>query len=247
MQRITFSILILSLLLFSCRSKKPVTDTGAGTKERSANFIMKKMISNQVDADWMTGKMKLNVKSEALTMGLSGNIRMEKDKAIWMNVKKFGFEVARVLIEPDSVFVIDRINGERIAEDLSYVQKTMNFPANFEMLQAIMLGNPVFFTKNFEIENDSTGYKLYSEASTPRSNYFLSSRDFSIERMVFDEVNPQRFMEITQGKYQTAGKNGNFPYFRTFDVDSKETGKVNLKIEFSNVEFDVPKSMPFKK
>ena len=249
MKKFTFLIFACSLLALSCKTKKVVTKDG-GAKELTGNFLMKKLITNQVNTGWMTGKVKLNAKSKDLpggAMSFSGTIRMEKDKAIWLSVKKFGFEAARVLIEPDSVFVNVRFGGENIREDLGYVQRKLNFPANFEMLQSIMLGNPVFFTKEFEAKADSISYQLYSETSSPRSQYVIKSADFLIEKMLFEESNPSRKMEINQSNYQLTEGVGNFPYFRNYEMNSNETGDVNLKMEFSSVEFGQPAKMPFKK
>jgi len=250
MKKITIFFLAFSFIALSCKTKKVVTDTSENAEARTASFLMKKLVTNQIQADWMTGKMKLKVRSQDLPgggMSLTGNIRMKKKEAIWMNVKAFGFEVARVLIEPDSIFVIDRFGGNNVKEDLSYIQKKMNFPANFEMLEAIMLGNPVFFTKDFEAKLDSSGYQMYSETSSPKSNYYISPEDFLIDKMLFEETNPQRKMQIVQEKYQTVEKNGSFPYFRNFEMNSAETGDISLKIDFSNIEFDKPAKMPFDK
>lgn len=250
MKKFTFIILACSLLALSCKTKKVVTDKEGGSKELTGSFLMKKLITNQVNTDFMTGKIKLNAKSKDLpggAMSFSGTIRMEKDKAIWLSVKKFGFEAARILIEPDSVFVNMRMFGDNIREDLGYVQRKLNFPANFEMLQSIMLGNPVFFTREFEAKADSTSYQLYSETSSPRSQYVIKSADFLIEKMVFEESNPTRKMEINQANYQSTEGVGNFPYFRNYEMNSQETGDVNLKIEFSSAEFGKAAKMPFKK
>jgi len=250
MKKFTFLIFTCALFALSCKTKKVVTEKEGGSKELTGSFLMKKLITNQVNTDWVNGKIKINAKSKDLpggAMSFSGTIRVQKDKAIWLSVRKFGLEAARVLIEPDSVFVNMRMFGDNIREDLGYVQRKLNFPANFDMLQALMLGNPVFFTKEFEAKADSTGYQLYSETSTPRSNYSIGANDFLIEKMVFDEVNPSRKMEINQSKYQLIEGVGNFPYFRNYEMNSQETGDVKLKIEFSSAEYGKPAKMPFRK
>lgn len=247
MNQIKFLLIaLIALLAFSCKSKKVVTGTKTEVVENSAKAMQKLMIKNQVGADWLSAKLRLNLKSEQLTIGLSGNLRLEKDKAIWINVKKFGIEAARVLIEPDSIFVIDRFGGNDVAEDLSYVQRKMNFPANFEMLQALVLGNPVFFSKELEMEEDTAGIRLFSENSNPKSSYLLNSADYSLLQMSFSESAPPRLMEIEQSDYQLIADR-NFSHLRVIDADSKDSGKVNLKIQMSSVEFNMPKKMPFKK
>jgi len=217
-------------------------------KEQKADFLVDKVVTNQVKADWFNSRVKLNVEGDAvMNIGLSGTLRMEKDKAIWLSLKKFGFEVARALITPDSAYVLNRVNGDHVAEDLGYVQRKMNFPANFQMLQAMVLGNPVFFTKDFETKLDSTGYTLWSETSSPKSTYLLNGEDFSLQAMAFEEYNPNRLMKVNLENYKTVGGNRNFSHDRYFDIRSESTGNMKVKLVFSNVEFDVEKNMPFSK
>ena len=248
MNKIKFIIFgLVVLMAFSCKSKKAATETKIEPMvESSAEALKGVLIKNQVGADWLSAKLKLNLKSEQLTIGLSGNLRLEKDKAIWINVKKFGLEAARVLIQPDSIFVKDRFGGNDIAEDLSYVQRKMNFPANFQMLQALVLGNPVFFTNDLEMKKDSTGLVLFSESSTPKSNYVIDESNFTLRQMSFRESAPPRLMAVEQSDYQEVA-NRLFSHLSVIDADSKDSGKVNLKIQMSSVEFNVPKNMPFKK
>ena len=217
-------------------------------KKQDAAFLMDNMIKNQVQADFLNSKIKLGVEGDnVMNVSLSGTLRLEKDKAIWVSLKKFGFEVARALITPDSVYVLDRIQGNNTAEDIGFVQRKMNFPANFEMLQAIVLGNPVFFTKDFNSKIDSTGYQLWSNTSNPKSTYHLNGSDLSIQKMKFDESNPNREMTIVQDDYKIGDDQRNFSYLRNIAVQSQKSGNMNLKLQFSNVEFDVPKTMPFNK
>ena len=237
------------LIQFSCKTKK--VDNGevvTPVKKQDAAFLMDNLIQNQVNADFLSSRIKLGVEGEnVMNVSLTGTLRMEKDKAIWVSLKKFGFEVARALITPDSVYVLDRLQGNNTAEDIGYVQRKMNFPANFQMLQAIVLGNPVFFTKDLDSKIDSTGYQLWSNTSNPKSSYNLNGTDMSLKQMKFDESNPQRVMTILQDNYQTGEDKRNFSYLRNIFVQSKQSGNLNLKIQFSNVEFDVPKNMPFTK
>lgn len=244
---ITISLLSI-IFLFSCKTKKINNVTTAIGKEKKADFLVKNMITNQVKADWLSSRIKLNVEGDAvMNIGLSGTLRMEKDKAIWLSLKKFGFEVARALITPDSAFVLDRINGNNIAEDISYVQRKMNFPANFQMLQAMVLGNPVFFTKDFETKIDSTGYTLWSDTSSPKSTYLLGGVDYKLKAMAFEEYNPNRLMKINLEDHQMVDGKRNFSHKRYFDIRSDNTGDMKVKLEFSNIEFDVEKKMPFTK
>jgi len=46
-------------------------------------------------------------------------------------------------------------------------------------------------------------------------------------------------------EYKAANDKQDFSYLRKFVVDSRETGKVEVNIQFTQVELNVPISMPF--
>ncbi|MCB0661207.1 MAG: DUF4292 domain-containing protein [Saprospiraceae bacterium] len=242
--RITsFLFIVLSILTVGCRLGKESLDA---TKERDAAYLQKKLIGQQVKADWFSAKIKAKHDSEDLSISFSGNLRMQKDSAIWMNIKKFGFEVARVLIQPDSIFVIDRFNNEFIAEDLQFVQRMVNFPANFSMIQSMLLGNPVFFTRTLTSSIENKQYKLSSSnGSTPKSTYWMDGR-YQLVQMKFEEPSEKRWLDMSQSEFVMQDKSP-FAQKRVLHMDSPDTGKMTVELEFSDIEWNVPKSMPFNK
>lgn len=71
----------------------------------------------------------------------SYRIHMLQDSLIWIKVSKLGFEGARVLIRPDSIFVLNRINKEVYAEDYSIAEKYTGLKADFGVLQDLLVGH----------------------------------------------------------------------------------------------------------
>jgi hypothetical protein len=238
------AFLVLTIfILAGCRLGK---DSLEATKDRDAEFLMEKMIGNQVNVEWLSAKIKAKHESEDLNISFSGNLRMKKDSVIWLNIKKFGFEVARVLIQPDSIFVIDRFNDEFIAEDLQFVQRMVNFPANFQMIQSMLLGNPVFFTTKLESSLVNKMYQLKStKGSSPSSLYILDGR-YQLREMKMEETANKRFLEVVQTEFMPL-KKAAFPKNRVLQMDSPDTGKMQVELQFTDIEWDVPKSIPFKK
>ncbi|MEZ4949552.1 MAG: DUF4292 domain-containing protein [Saprospiraceae bacterium] len=237
------AFLFIVLLLPACKLGKNSLEA---TKDRDADFLINKMVTNQVNVEWFSAKIKAKHESEDLSIGFSGNIRMKKDSIIWLNVKKFGFEVARVQIEKDSIFVIDRFNDEFIAEDLQYVQRMVNFPANFSMIQSILLGNPVFFTKNLMAGIENKTYHLKSkEGKEPNSEYILDGQ-YKILSMEFSEPTKKRWLTVDQAGYSEI-QNQNFAHERVLSMDSPDTGKLKVELSFSDVIFNEPTSFPFSK
>jgi hypothetical protein len=241
--KFSYLLILLFIIIGGCRLGKESLEA---TRERNADFLMQKMIENQVNVDWFSARIKAKHESEALNISFTGNLRMKKDSVIWMNIKKFGFEVARVLIQPDSIFVIDRFNDEFIAEDLQYVQRMINFPANFQMIQSMLLGNPVFFTTKLESALKNKMHHLQSRKGTSPSTQYLLDGKYQLREMNLEEAAENRFLSVLQGEFVKIGKNS-FSINRILKMDSPDTGKLQVELTFSDIEWDVPKSIPFNK
>lgn len=126
---ILFGSLLCSLGLVSCRSTKTLVESNVEMETISYNSLDIKQIG-------------ISVKNDEQTTNLYGSLKIKKDEFIWLSVSlpPFGIEVARMLITPDSVKVLDQINKEFLVTDFSYLSKTIGFPLNFKVLQNVLSG-----------------------------------------------------------------------------------------------------------
>lgn len=233
------------LLTAACSSGKKTAATEI--KEKSPDFLVRQMIAGQVNADWMDAKAKVDFDNGYMSMGATANIRLRKDSVLWIAVKKLGFEVGRALITPDSVFVLDRLNNEAVLKDIGYLAKLYNIPADFQILQSMLLGNPLFFmTRGFEAESEEQTYHLYGEQDGMESHYWLNGQELNLQRMHFNDLRNRRQIQMSFEDYGQNSEDQKFSYLRNLEVDSRETGKVAIGIRFSQVEFNVPKNIRFE-
>ena len=243
------SFLVLSLLLLLTSGCGIFRKADAGAEalpERSAKWLVKRMAQEQVQADWLSARARINYRGDDMAISATANLRMRKDSVILGNVRKLNIEAGRALIRPDSFFVIDRINREYARQPLSAVTSLLPFPANFQILQTVLLGNPFFFTTDLQEGIEGPFYTLSGEDKNFSATYYVDGLDFTLRRLVVNEKQENRTLDMELSKYQPLGKKQNFAYIRTLTVDSPETGRMNIEIEFSNVEINIPKSIDFE-
>lgn len=207
---------------------------------------MKRLLDNQVQAEWLGAKAKVSFSDEYGGESASCNIRIRKDSVIWMNLKKFSIEGARVLIRPDSVFVVDRINGQYLAKPFEYLQKEYHLPVNFQGLQAILLGNPVFFSSETSSTVDSSLYLLTQKTDRLEAKYWLDDAKALLRRFLVDDFREQRSLDVKATDFRQLDDKQNFSYVRHLNLNSKDTGRMNVVVEFSKVEINVPQKMEFE-
>jgi hypothetical protein len=68
-------------------------------------------------------------------------LRLHNDSAVWVSIKAMGVEVARAIITPDSIKVLNHLNRTHYARPFKYVQSITGVPVNFGQFQDILVGN----------------------------------------------------------------------------------------------------------
>ena len=118
---ILFSVLIVA---FGCKVRKPsaplVTGTKTEVKAGSEAEILSRISQKQVDYNTAVIKAKADLRIDNNDNEVGMNIRMEKGKAIWVSVTAIaGLEVARALITPDSIKILNKLES-------TYIKKPFN-------------------------------------------------------------------------------------------------------------------------
>ena len=241
---------LATLLAASCNPKTagPAADnatTPAGKLKLAQ--VLRTIDANRNTAEWMDAKARVDLESEKLDIGGTAVIRVHRDEAIWMSVKKFGFEGARALIRPDSFFLYNRLQGDYIAEPLSYIEEKYKIPARFDLLQEIFFGNAIFLTEKLTVEQRATDIRLTGKTAEFATQHLIDPATFQLVSMELLELGQDRQLNVTNGDYQrVAGVEKPFPLTRSVAIDGGDkVGKAGMELEFTEVTFGQEVAMPF--
>lgn len=244
MRLFQFSLLLLIIALFfsSCKATKKV----GGKEVISAETLKRDLIKNQVRAEGIDARAKVRFKDGSMSQSATATIKMITDSLVWMSVRKFGFEVARAQITADSVYFVDRFNRQYAIEDLSFLSETYGLPASLETLQAVLLGNPVFFSSApMRLERAESYYKLSSEKDI-KATYWIGVLSRELSKINFEQPEEEQQIEINLLDYKPLSDSQLFSYLRKMNVNSSATGEIELELEFTDVKLDQPKSIRFE-
>ncbi|MEM6770653.1 MAG: DUF4292 domain-containing protein [Bacteroidota bacterium] len=248
-----FLLFALSLLFFAagCATKggpgQPGLDGDYSSKK--IRQVLRKLDDNRFDVPHLEAKARVKVESQQFNIGGTAVIRVERDKAIWVSVKKFGFEGARALVRPDSFFVINRLNGDYTAEPLSFIEEKYKIPARFDLLQEMVLGNAVFFSRDLSLETVGESYILDGKDSRFATRHVVDARGYRLKQMDLTELAQNRKLTVNNQDFRPVeGLEGDqdFAYSRTIEIDAgKQSGK--FEMTFTKLDFVGPFGMPFRK
>ncbi len=261
MKYIHLLFVALTLTLFACKTSKKTSIKAITTIPNAANTplsistVLLKMQGNNLDFERMNGDAGVDYRGQPMNIAVSSTVRWRRDSVIWMNVRKLGFTVARIQVTRDSVFVVNYLQSNYIAKNLSYIEKTFGVPLDYSILQDILLGNPVFLTEKdkLTLEKSIDGDVILRGKDTRwKATYKLDATNFTVKEMLFEEPGTNRLLKICYKNYGNVrvpnGVQQNFSYLRTIDVESPQTGKVSvvLEVDAESLEINVPKNIKFE-
>ena len=146
-KRSHISILFCLIFLgFACKTKKEiaVVTTVKEIDTKSPAYLLEKMYQNETKFETLSAKFSAELSTGGNNTFFKTTLRIRKDSAIWMSISPaLGIEVARVLITKDSVFFMNRINETYFAGDFSYFSNLLNTEVDYELLEALLVGNAI--------------------------------------------------------------------------------------------------------
>ncbi len=245
-----FLLALLAVLTLSYCSRKtagPATDdTAATTGKLRLPQVLRAIDQQRAAPEWMNARAKVDLESEKLSIGGTATIRLHRDEAIWMSVKKFGVEGARALIRPDSFFLFNRLDGTYIAEPLSYVEEKYKIPARFDLLQEIFFGNAVFLTEELEVSRDNGSIRLSGRSSQFAADYRFDPATYQLSSMELQELGQNRALNVSNADFEAVdGLPVTFPVRRRVAIDGASEGTGIMDLEFTDLSFEGPVDMPF--
>jgi hypothetical protein len=233
-------------LLSGCKVLK---EAGLGKKEDTLDSpagLIRALDQKKFAPEWFAAKARVSFEDEDMSITGSATIRMKKDSLLWVSVKKLGFEVARALITTDSVLIIDRINNEYGRFDLDYLESSFNLPASFPIVQNVILGNPHFLRpEEAVIVETRPNLQIRDRLPEQWVDYYLEPKDLRLLQMDYTETMGDQSLVASFEAYDQLPDKQEFSFFRNFSLTSSATGATEMTIKFSQVELDIPQSIPF--
>ncbi|MBZ9652635.1 DUF4292 domain-containing protein [Psychroflexus montanilacus] len=235
-------VFFILLSLAGCKSSK--TGAGAGAKEKSARVVLKSFENDLADFKTVNGRMKAGYQSKDDSQSINITYRIEKDKAIWMSAKVMGLlPVAKVYITPDRFQYYEKINRTYFDGDFAMAEEYLGVEVNFENLQNLLLGRPMYELKKNQMLFDDNAYVfLQNIKSILAYSAIIDGRQFEMKSQSLQNENKES-LKVEYLGFQSVDK-------KKFPSKLKMTAKkddevVLIDIEYRSVIFDEDLSFPF--
>ena len=235
--------------MVGCKAKKlALADHKRGDTSPVTSAVINKLEAirkNQVNFTTFSGrahaKLDINGSSNDVTL----NIRILRGQKIWVSVTAIaGIEVARALITPDSLLVINKLQGLYVRKPFSYIYSYASRQVDYGSLEAIFVGNAIP-----QLLNDNAKLQVDSGRTTLSGN---------LEELVYKlVVGPDMKVNQTELSDQSEGQSlavSNTAFIQAANrvlpsqinmTSVVRTKKVQMNLHYIKVDFDLPLEYPF--
>lgn len=254
------SIIICLISLFACKSSEKARRKDLEGKK--TEYLLEQMNKNALQFNTLSYKANVKFEGEEGKKSFKAHFRLRKDSAIWISIRALNVEVARVLITDDTVKVINRFNKQYFVGDYTYINKRFNIVLEFELLQALLVGNPIdlesddklnFATvKNFYYLGNLKKRKARKAEDKPQKierkdeevfSIWLDASSFRISKVLMSDLSANRFIQGTFKEYiEIEGQK--IPQLLEFNIQSENPSSLNM--EYSKIELNKSFNFPFK-
>lgn len=178
-----FIILFCAITCFlSC--KAVFINRGKSENIRPAK-LYKNLEENEFNYNNLSLRFSAEIFSGETSETFSGIIRMQKDSIIWISLRSYNIEGARVCITPDSVKYLNRIDNTYYLGDFSFFTETFQIDLDYNSIQSILTNSFFFYPQtedtsksvaNFKPCDDSLFYCMSSISQRKYTRYYVDDK-----------------------------------------------------------------------
>lgn len=239
-------IVLLSIVLTSCKANKNMMDANAIAKETSAKKVAKKHVAANFDKKTIDSKLKVNFNNGKINQSLTVNLQIEKDKAIYLKGTKL-ITIFKAMITPTSVRYYSPFAKHYFEGDFSMIKEFLGVEINFEQLQNLFLGQSLVNVKeekqDLRIENNQ--YILSPEKQAELFDIFftINPSHFKLDQQSIVNEEKDVRLDVKYPSYTIINKNI-FP--SEIHIKAKSEDSITeIDMIYKSVEFDTKLNMTF--
>ena len=204
---------------------------------------IKEDVFPRISYDWVSYQMKISLEKEEEKLAFQCYFVNRIDSIIYMNLNRSGIELARVVLTPDSVIFVNKLEHEFYAGSHEFLRRVFGLPLDFYMVQSLL--NGVDF-KDFDenlhrVEEDGRLYYVAPQRSNLQGTVSLMQAiEIGEGGHILDnditDLKTMRDFDITYKDYTIIDS---IPFFTKFEVEM-ESDEAMLEVQMKNVRFNMP-------
>lgn len=175
------AVFLLTLLsLAACKSGRPIVLRNREVPARSSEKILERVLAHKRnDIRYYSAKANVDLVLPDGSKSFKAQVRSVQDSAALVSVvPALGIEVARVLLTPDSLKLLDKLHDQYFVGDTAAAKKKFGLQPSLSLLQQALLGEPIGLLPDEKYRNDREEGQ-YVLTSKERRRFVRAAEDIS--------------------------------------------------------------------
>ena len=257
--------LILILLSVACANVKKVQviqdalavkvlpDAAAlAEKARLDSVLMVKGIVNniantKIRFKTMNAKLKMDYETSKDKDSYIANLSILKDSGMYITIRgAMGVIGLKAFINKDSIFLTFPLSKKTERHPLSYLQEVIKIPLNYQTIEDLVVGNPIFMDSidivSYKVINERLQISLVGKLF--KNLIILSEDNTKLVQLKLDDMDASkhRTCNINYSQHSLVN-NLQFPLYRTISINAQT--KLDIGMEIKEFNFDEPLKYTF--
>jgi len=242
-----FKILFLAGILglvFGCRSSKILTTEGKINPDMTAKDLIRQNQNQNARFKTFQAKVKIDFTQNQRTDGYTVNLRIEKNKVIWINAT---LGLARAMITPDKVRFYNKLDSQYFDGDYALLSDLLGIELDYKKVESLLLGETMFNLKDgkYALSTQENSYVLQPQDQKALLEIFflLNPSHFKIDSQQLYQPSKRRILEIDYKSYQEVSKQILPENLKIIAVE--DTDEVTIEMEYKSVTLNEDLRFPF--
>jgi len=245
MKKFKILFLICNLVVvFGCRSTKTLTSDGKVNPDMTAKELIRQNLNQNARFKTLQAKVKIDFTQDQRTEGYTVNLRIEKDKVIWINAT---LGLARAMITPDKVRFYNKIDSHYFDGDYALLSDLLGIELDYKKVESLLLGETIFNLKDgkYALSTQENSYVLQPKDQNTLLEIFflLNPTHFKIDSQQLFQSSKRRILEIDYKSYQEVSKQILPENLKIIAVE--DTDEVTIEMEYKSVTLNEDLRFPF--
>ena len=237
-------LLLAFLIVYGCKSTKSIS-SGEAVFNLSAKQLIKENIKKTPHFNTLASRVKLGITEGDKSKSYSINLRIEKDKTIWMSG---GYGMVKALITPTRVSFYNKLDNTYFDGDYSYLSDVLGTELDFVKVQNLLMGEALYSLKEqqYDVSVHQESYLLKPKVKPEAFElyYLLNPSHFKINSQQLAQPETMRILQIDYESYQEVEKQILPEHIAVHAVEGTEETIIDL--DFKSIKLNERLTFPFK-
>jgi hypothetical protein len=195
----------------------------------------------------MNAKLKMDYETSKNKDSYIANLSIQKDSGMYITIRgAMGVIGLKAFINKDSIFLTFPLSKKNERHPLSYLQEVVKIPLNYQTIEDLIIGNPIFMDSidiiSYSVINERLQVSLIGKLF--KNLIILSEDNTKLVQLKLDDVDAakHRTCDINYSQH-TLVNNIQFPLYRTISINAQT--KLDIGMEIKEFNFDEPLKYTF--